>query len=66
MTMAGSRALKQVVRTKKVSGKKESSKTPKTRQYQQTGPKHTGPNYPQWRLGMGPHTNMKEEMMEGE
>ena len=54
--MAGSRALKEVTLCKnhpKSGGKKEAAKVMPTKQYNHTGPKDTGPNYPQWNFGSG-------------
>ena len=40
---------------RKVASRSMTEKAPKptTKQYNQTGKKDTGPNYPQWKLGKG-------------
>lgn len=55
-----SRALKEVTtcspaNEKKVESRSMSEKAPKgkSKQFNQTGSKDTGPNYPQWHLGKG-------------
>lgn len=57
--MPGSRALKEVTtctpaNERAIMGSpKEKAPMGKDKQFNQTGPKATGPNYPQWHLGSG-------------
>ena len=45
--------MKEHCMTQKVGGKKESAPKSKSKQYSHTGPKASGPNYPQWKLNGG-------------
>ena len=50
--MPGSRALKEQTTCKShKSGGKESAPKGNSKQYTHSGPKYTGPNYPQWKVG---------------